>query len=147
MSGGETARKILLPGEPDPAAVAAAHPQGTIWDKPAPTGPPNKMERQVSPEFKPIVDWMQQVVLEESLVADLALERAIEIVEFNHNRGFFGIDAFTESGAGGAAPRTNLVAMAVPLAVELYKQSLLSINQRKEELKELMRNVKTRSGA
>lgn len=101
----------------------------------APTGPPTPMRRDTPGWFKPVHDYLAQVIADESLVLDLCLERAIQIVEFNHNAGMVGIDYFVESST---APRTQMVAFAVPLATELYKQALAAIDRDKVKFEALV---------
>lgn len=130
-------RKIVLPGDPP-----RPEPTGTLWDKQAPKGPPTVEAREIPAAFEPIARWLEDIVAEEGLVADLALERAIKIVEWNHNRGLVGIDYFPEAGNGQPFTRTTCVALAVPLAVEIYKQALVAIERRKDELEKLVKAAK-----
>jgi hypothetical protein len=102
----------------------------------APSGPPTPMARQVPDWFRPVYEWINGVVRDEGLVLDLCLERAIEIAEFNHNRGMVGIDHFMENQI---PPRTQMVAFAVPLATELYRQVLASIDQHKGEFSAILK--------
>jgi hypothetical protein len=114
----------------------------TIWDKAAPTGPPTPVVRRVPRHLEKIYAWIRQIVADEGMVADLALERAIEIVQFQHDRGLVGIDYFPEANPGGmAATRMNMVALAVPLAVEIYKQAEGSIGQKADEFTELVKEA------
>lgn len=101
----------------------------------APTGPPTPMRRDIPGWFKPIHDYLAQVIADESIVLDLCLERAIQIVEFNHNAGMAGIDHFIENAT---PPRTQMVAFAIPVATELYKQVLASIDRDKKKFEALV---------
>jgi len=138
MTEPENGRRIILPGEPEPGPEVR-------WDKDAPTGPPIPQERQFPEWFTPVYVWLKQIVQDESLVADLCLERAIDIVEFNHARGMVGIDYFAEGG--GTPARTSTVAMAVPLAVELYRQTAASIAKREAELEKVVKDARANSTA
>lgn len=134
----EQARKIIVPGEEPPQDASPVERQGTMWDKEAPKGPPTPEARQVPEWFEDVYRWMQGTVNDEGLLLDLCLERAIGIVEFNHNRGMAGIDFFPEAGGGQAPSRAHFLAIASPLAVELYKQVLTSISQNKSEFQKLV---------
>jgi hypothetical protein len=135
----EQTRRIIVPGEPPPDAVPVER-QGTVWDKEAPKGPPTPEVRRVPEWFEDVYHWMQGAVNDEGLLIDLCLERAVEIVRFNHDRGMVGIDLFQEGGenGGGAATRAHFLAIASPLAVELYKQTLVTIDKNKAELTKLV---------
>jgi hypothetical protein len=114
----ENLPRLVTEEQPDVATV--------IDPGKAPTGPPTPMRRDIPGWFKPAHDYLAQVIADESLVMDLCLERAIQIVEFNHNAGLVGIDHFIESAT---PPRTQMVAFAIPVATELYKQVLASISR------------------
>jgi hypothetical protein len=110
-----------------------------MWDKEAPKGPPTPEVRQVPGWFSDVYQWMRGVVNDEGLLLDLCVERALEIVRFNHDRGLAGIDFFPEAGGGGGAPnRAQFLAISTPLAVELYKQVLTSIDRNKGEFQKLV---------
>ena len=139
----DEARRIILPGEPvsaPPDAKPVDQRQGTVWDKEAPKGPPTPETRQVPGWFNDVYQWMQGLVNDEGLILDLCLERALQIVQFNHDRGLAGIDYFPEAnGNGGGAPnRATFLHISSPLAVELYKQVLTSIDRNKDEFKRLV---------
>jgi len=112
-----------------------------LWDKKAPTSPPQRMERAYAEWFKPVVQYLESVVADDALVLDLCLEKAISVAEFNHNRGMVGIDFFPEATGGRAAGRTEMLMLAMPLAVELYKQVCVSLNteERKAELEKIFK--------
>jgi hypothetical protein len=130
----DSTKRIILPGEPD-----VEH-QGTKWDKESPKGPPTPETRKIPEWFKEIYLWLQGLVNDEGVVLDLCLERAVAIVEFNNRQGMAGIDYFPE--AGGSMPnRFAYVASAVPLAVELYKQVLGSIEKNKDEFSVMVANA------
>lgn len=106
-----------------PAGAEEVH-----WDKDAPQGPPTPLVRQVPEWFADVYRFLQTVAADEGLVLDICLERAIEIVRFNHDRGLVGIDLMPDLVGQQSLNRTGLVAMSIPLAVELYKQVLASLN-------------------
>lgn len=136
----EQARKLIIPGEAQapPDAAQVDQRQGTVWDKQAPKGPPTPEIRQVPVWFNDVYQWMQGLVNDEGLLLDLCLEKAVGIVEFNHNRGLAGIDFFPEAGNGQAPSRGLFLSIAAPLAVELYKQALTSIDRNKGEFAKLV---------
>jgi len=107
--------KILLPGEPE----------GTIFDKPAPTAAPQPLVRKTPEWAQPIVDLIQKIVGDEGLVLDFCFEKCVSIVDFQYQRGLVGIDLFNEQGGPGS--RLGLLSIASPLTVELYKQVVLSL--------------------
>jgi hypothetical protein len=119
--------RLVATEEPDIAPV--------IDRAKAPTGPPTPMSRDIPGWFKPVHNWLAQVIADEAVVLDLCLERAIQIVEFNHNAGMVGIDHFVENAM---PPRTQMVAFAIPLAAELYKQALASIDRDKTKFEALV---------
>lgn len=134
----DQARKIIIPGEPAPPDAEPVERQGTMWDKEAPTGPPTPQTRQIPPWFEDVFQWMQGIVNDEGLLLDLCLERALAVVQFNHDRGLVGIDHFPEAGGGGTPGRAHFLAISSPLAVELYKQVLTAIDRNKAEFQKLV---------
>lgn len=133
----EEARKIIIPGEPPPDATPVG---GTRFDKDAPKGPPEPEVRRVPEWFEDVLKWLQGTVNDEGLILDLCLERAIQIVEFNHNRGMAGIDYFPEANGNGgiSASRIQFTAIAAPLAAELYKQVLAAVMKNNAEFTRLV---------
>ncbi len=108
--------------------------EGTVFDKPAPTGPPSAPLRSIPSHLKKVVRFMESVIADESLLLDLCVDRAVGIVKFNYEKRAYGNDLFSDQ-----QPTTlHFVGMAAPLAVELYKQVLVSITDRKEEYAELL---------
>ncbi len=118
------------------AALESSPAPETKWDKEAPTGPPTPARRAYPEWLEPLVKTFKGIVADEGLLADLCLEKAIDIVQFNHDRGLAGIDYFPEANPGAMpANRTSIVAMSVPFAVEFYKQCVQACNSRADELK------------
>ena len=111
--------------------------EGVNWDKPAPTDNPTIAPRAIPKHLLKIVNFFQGIILDESLVMDLCLERAMEIVQQNVLKKTVGIDQFQEFGP------MQYAAVAGPLTVELYKQVLQSVNQRSEEYDKLFQEAKT----
>lgn len=113
-----------------------------LWDKTAPTAAPQPMVRTVPEWFKPVIAFLEGVVADEGLVLDLCLDKAVKIAEFNHNKGMVGIDFFPEATGGRAAGRTEMLMLATPLAVELYKQVCGSLSgERKAELEKTVKDA------
>lgn len=102
--------------------------EGTVFDKPAPDGPPTPPMRSIPPHFKKLVRWLESLISDESLLLDLCVDRCVGIVKFNYEKRLVGNDFF-----GDQPTAAHFVGMAAPLAVELYKQVLLSIDARKDE--------------
>lgn len=107
--------------------------EGTHWDKPAPTDNPTIAPRAIPKHLLKIVNFFQGIVMDESLVLDLCLERSMEIVQQNVLKKTVGIDQFQEFGP------MQYAAVAGPLTVELYKQVLQSIKDREGEYDELLK--------
>lgn len=101
--------------------------EGTVFDKPAPTGPPTPPSRAIPPHLKKLVLFMEGKIADEALLLDLCMDRAVGIVEFNYKKRLVGSDFFGEQPSAA-----HFIGMAVPLAVELYKQVLLSITDDKD---------------
>jgi len=106
--------------------------EGTLFDQPQPQGPPCPMERIVPESLMPVYGWLQQVVRHESLLLDLALERAIEIVDFHYARGAYGTDLMEERS------RDSVVKTSIPLAVRLYEESCKAVNLQADVYKKLL---------
>lgn len=107
--------------------------EGTVFDKPAPTGPPAPPQRAIPMHLKKVVRFMSGIIADESLLLDLCVDRAVEIVKFNYDKRAFGSDLMES----GPTP-LHFVGMAAPLAVELYKQVLVSIGDRTAEYTALL---------
>jgi len=103
--------------------------EGTVFDKPAPTGPPQATVRSVPKHLEKLVQFFSGIIADEGLLLDLCVDRAVGIVEFNYKKRAFGSDLFSEQ----QPTAMHYVGMAAPLAVELYKQVLVSVIDRKNE--------------
>ncbi len=108
--------------------------EGTVFDQPAPTGPPNAPTRSIPPHLGKVLQFMTGIIADESLLLDLCVDRAVEIVKFNYDKRAYGNDLMTEQ----QPTPMHFVGMAGPLAVELYKQVLTSIMDRKDEYATLL---------
>lgn len=119
-------------------AVKGAPPitDGTTWDKPAPTEPPNPKKLEIPQHLEKIVQFFHGIVMDESLLIDLCLERCMKIVERNVLSKTFGIDSWSSDGQGAGGSQFTPVqyaAVAGPMTVELYKQVLIAVEQRRAE--------------
>lgn len=123
----EAERKKIAATQPTEAG------EGVHWDKDAPTDNPTIAPRAIPKHLLKIVDFFHGIILDESLVLDLCLERTMEIVQQNVLKKTVGIDQFQEFGP------MQYAAVAGPLTVELYKQVLESISQRSTEYAELLK--------
>lgn len=123
--------------KPDPTAVLGPPPvfDGTKWDKDAPTGPPNPPKLAIPKHLERIVGFFNGIVMDESLLIDLCLERCIGIVERNVNSKIYGVDHFADANP------TQYAAIAAPLTVELYKQVLNAISGRQDEYGKLVEEM------
>lgn len=107
--------------------------EGTVFDKPAPTGPPTPPTRALPPHLKKVIQFFEGIIADEGLLLDLCVDRAVGIVEYNYRKRLAGSDYF-----GDQPTAAHFVGMAAPLATELYKQVLVSIGDRAAEYKKLM---------
>ena len=114
----------------DPEAPDVGRKEGVFWDKQAPSGPPAPLERNIPKHLASVMKFFGEVISDEGILLDLCLDRATEMVEFNVKKRMFGIDVIQD---GGQMHPFNLVAAASPLAIELYKNVLASIDGRREE--------------
>ena len=111
--------------------------EGTVFDKPAPTGPPQPVTRSIPPHYKKLVSFYEGIIADEGLIMDLCVDRAVGIIEFNYKKRAFGSDMFQENPTP-----LHFIAMAGPLAVELYKQVILSIGQQPDVYEKLLQEAK-----
>jgi hypothetical protein len=138
MKSASTPPRLILPGQPDNATAAptSGEPHGVLWDKAAPDGPPQPVVRQYPDWFQSIHAFITAAVADEGVVMDLAIEKAVEVVKFNHDRGACGIDLFPKAEGGSALGRSELVMLSLPIAIELYKETVKSLaGDRKDEFK------------
>ena len=111
--------------------------EGTVFDKEAPTGPPTPPTRSIPPHIKKLVRFFEGIIADESLLLDLCVDRTVGVVKFNYDKRVTGGDSF------GETPTTmHLLMLAAPLAVELYKQVLVSIGDRRDEYEKLLAEAK-----
>lgn len=110
--------------------------EGTVFDKPAPTGPPTPPSRQIPVHLGKVIRFFESIIADESLLLDLCVDRAVGIVEFNYKKRLVGNDFF-----GDQPTAAHFVGMAAPLAVELYKQVLESIGARQDEYAALLKEA------
>lgn len=113
-----------------PASDASRRPDGVFWDKPAPSGPPQPLERSIPKHLAGVMKFFGEVISDEGILLDLCLDKATAMIEFNVKKRMFGSDLLQDNGQ---MHPFNLVAAASPLAIELYKNVLASIAQRQEE--------------
>lgn len=106
---------------------------GTVFDKPAPTGPPTPPVRAIPPHLKKVIQFFSGIIADEGLLLDLCVDRAVEIVEYNYRKRLVGQDFF-----GDQPTAAHFVGMAAPLATELYKQVIAAIVDRKDEYGKLL---------
>jgi hypothetical protein len=108
--------------------------EGTVFDKPAPTGPPTPPIRAIPPHLKKVIQFFSGIIADEGLLLDLCVDRAVEIVEYNYRKRVAGQDFFSDQQPTPA----HFVGMAAPLAVELYKSALAAVGDRKDEYAKLL---------
>jgi len=111
--------------------------EGTVFDKPGPTGPPVPLTRGIPPHYKKLVAYYEGIIGDEGLILDLCLDRSIGIVEFNYKKRLAGSDFFGEQ-----LTAAHFVSMATPVAIELYKQTIAAIAQDQETYSKLLQEAK-----
>lgn len=131
----ESARAAIVVPGPPPVL------DGTQWDKEAPTGPPTPQQRAIPKHLERIVRFFNGIVMDESLLIDLCLERCMEIVKRNVEASMVGSDHFAADGGGNPYTPAHYAAVAGPLTVELYKQVLNAIGGRQEEYGKLVEEM------
>lgn len=109
---------------------------GTVFDKPAPTGPPSPPTRALPPHLKKVIQFFEGIIADEGLLLDLCVDRAVGIAEYNYKKRLVGQDFFGEQPTP-----MHFVGMAAPLAAELYKQVLASVVDRKDEYAKLLKEA------
>ncbi len=107
--------------------------EGTFFDKPAPTGPPIPKKRAIPPHLAKIVKFFEAIAADEGLLLDVCVDKAVSIVAENYEKRVVGIDMF-----GDQPSPAQFIGIAGPIAVELYKQVLLSIKDRADEYTQLV---------
>lgn len=133
----ESARATMAVPGPPPLQ------DGTQWDKEAPTGPPTPKQLSVPKHLEGIVRFFNGIILDESLLIDLCLDRCMTIVQRNVEAKMVGSDHWAGDGQGSSGPYTpsHYAAVAGPLTVELYKQVLKAIEGRQEEYGKLIEEM------
>lgn len=109
--------------------------EGVHWDKPAPTDNPTAAPRAIPKHLLKVINFFQGIILDESIVLDLCLERCMEIIQQNVSKKTVGMDNFQEFGP------MQYAAVAGPLTVELYKQVLASVGERSDEYQKLVKEA------
>lgn len=126
----EAERKKIAAGQAPEAG------EGVHWDKDAPTDNPTIAPRAIPKHLLKVIGFFQGIILDESIVLDLCLERCMEIIQQNVLKKTVGIDQFQEFGP------MQYAAVAGPLTVELYKQVLASVGERSDEYQKLVQEAK-----
>ena len=124
----------------EPAPTPVDIPEGVRWDKNAPSEPPAPPPRGIPPHLERLVSFLKGVVADEALLVDLCLERTMDIVAWNIRSRMVGIDFMQggENGQAGVLHPANVAALSIPLSIELYKQSLAALHDRREEFERLV---------
>lgn len=134
-----------MPDEPKPDPVAVLGPppvfDGTKWDKEAPSGPPTPQKLAIPKHLERIVGFFNGIIMDESLLIDLCLDRCMEIVRRNVESKMVGSDHFAGDGGGSPYTPAHYAAVAGPLTVELYKQVLKAIEGRQGEYGKLVEEM------
>lgn len=112
--------------------------EGTIFDKPAPTGPPSPPVRKIPQHLGKVIRFFEEIIADEGLLLDLCVDRAVGIVELNYKKRAFGSDLFSDAQPTPA----HFIGMSAPLAVELYQQVLRAIEGRQSEYEKLLDEAK-----
>jgi hypothetical protein len=133
---------IRVEGPPPPADISSeGRPDGTIWDKEAPTRPPGYKGVQFPAHLKDMAAFFQEIILSEAFLLELCFDRTVDMVEQAVNSRLVGTDNFQggEDGAnGGPFTPTHYAGIAAPLAIELYKNVLLAVGAKEKEYKAVL---------
>lgn len=116
-------------------------PDGTYWDKPAPTLVPGDKGIPVPAHLGELAAFFQEIILSESFLLELCFDRVYQMVETAINRRIIGTDGFAgdgEGSVGGPFTPTHYAGIAVPMTVELYKSVCGNIAGQEDKFKQIM---------
>lgn len=107
--------------------------EGTVFDKPAPTAPPQELKRKVPPHLENLIKFLSGIIADEGLLLDMCMDKAMGIVDFNFRKRAFGSDMMQE-----APTPLHFIGPAAMLTVELYKQVLKSVTDQSAKYAEIL---------
>lgn len=142
----EAARdSIRVQGPPPKTDVGLEdRPDGTVWDKDAPTLAPGDKGIPIPSHLKDVAGFFQEIILSESFLLELCFDRVYEMVETAINRRIIGTDMMAGDGQGqmgGPFTPTHYAGIAGPMTVELYKNVLRSVEAQEDTYKELVKKA------
>lgn len=130
---------IRVNGTPPVGGAPLDAPDGTVWDKPAPDGPPQPKELVIPPHLTKLAKFFRNVIADESLVLEMCLDRCIDMVKVAISNRTAGIEVWDPTNPFHAV---NYAQIAGPLTVELYKETLKAIEGRKDEFETILGEAK-----
>lgn len=127
-------------GAPPVGGVAVdTAPEGTIWDKESPQGPPNPKVRKIPDHLKKVTSFFAGLIADEGLLLDMCFEHCMEIVKQNIESRMVGTDFFQGDGqAANPFTPAHYASVAGPMACELYRNVLKAVEGREEEFRDLV---------
>lgn len=133
VNGAPPATDVGLEGRPD----------GTQWDKAAPTGPPGAKSIEIPAHLKEVYNFFQEVINSEAFLLELCFDRTYEMVQSAIYRRLHGTDNWAGDGDGQVGPftPTHFAGIAGPMTVELYKSVLQNIGGQEEEYKAILKRA------
>ena len=136
---------IRVEGPPPPTGIAAEErPDGTVWDKAAPTRPPGDKGVTFPPHLKDVFAFFNEIIQSESFLLELCFDRTMDMVADAVNHRLVGTDNFQGDGdgqLGGPFTPAHYAGIAAPMTVELYKSVCGAVGGREEEYKSLVKKA------
>lgn len=141
----DAARASIRVQGPPPATDVGleGRPDGTQWDKPAPTRAVGAKEIEIPAHLKEISDFFQEIINSEAFLLELCFDRTYEMVSAAIHRRLIGTDNWSGDGEGQVGPftPTHFAGIAGPMTVELYKSVLQNIGGQEEEYKAILKRA------
>jgi hypothetical protein len=136
---------IQVKGAPPATEIAAEErPDGTTWDKAAPTRPPGDKGVQFPPHLKDVAGFFNEIIQSESFLLELCFDRTMDMVADAVNHRLVGTDNFQGDGdgqLGGPFTPAHYAGIAAPMTVELYKSVITAVGAREDEYKVLVKKA------
>jgi hypothetical protein len=134
---------IRVKGPPPETEIGLeGRPDGTRWDKEAPTRPPGDEGIAVPPHLKEVADFFQEIINSEAFLLELCFDRTFDMVATAVGRRIIGTDMMDGEGqTGGPFTPTHYAGIAGPMTVELYKSVLKSIEGQEKEYQAILKRA------
>jgi hypothetical protein len=140
----DAARASIRVEGPPPVSTAPDqdHPEGTFWDKDAPTRAPGDKGIAVPGHLGELAAFFQEIVLSEAFLLELCFDRTLDMVTDGVNRRLVGTDHDPSGGSpGGPFTAAHYAGIAAPMTVELYKNVLLNIGGQEVKYNEIVKRA------